>query len=107
MAKTELVITLVIEDSSTIQKQVTISVTRNGLGHIRVFKTTNASDMAYAIDQAMRELAEMERKEPAKNRPARSKPKSSAPTLNDVPEVEEGEALAGFPPGERLGGWRP
>lgn len=93
MATTDLVITLVIEDSTTIQKQGTISVTRNGLGHIRAFKTTNASDMAYAIDQALRELAEIERKVPAKSKPARSKTKAASSGLNNAPEEEAEEAV--------------
>jgi hypothetical protein len=92
LAKTDLVITLVIEDSTTIQKQGTITITRNNLAYLQAFKTTNASDTAYAIDHALRELAELERKEPTKSKPARSKTKSSQPRLDDKPEDDEDEA---------------
>ena len=89
MAKTNLIITIVIEEDTAIAKQGTISVSRNHLGHLRAFMTTNASDTVYALEQALRELAELERKEPVK--PARSKTKSTRPSLNDAPEDEEAE----------------
>jgi hypothetical protein len=100
----DLIITLVIQHSDGIQKSGTLTVTRGQIAHIQAFKTTNSSDTAYAIDQALRRLTELEHKQPAKT--ARPKPNNlrldtpPAEADTDTTSEEPADIDAGHHPSE-------
>lgn len=89
MSKTNLIIHIVIDEDTAIVQTGTIAVSRGDLGHLRAFKTTKASDTVYAIEQAIKELVELERKEPVHS--TKSKSKLPRPSLSDAPADDEDE----------------